>query len=75
MKESVGFCRARLFANPRIVACQAPLSMVFPRQEDVSELPCPSPEDLLGPGIKPWSPAVQVGSSLSEPQGKLSVLQ
>ena len=32
-------------ANPRTVACQAPLSMGFPRQE-WSELPFPSPDIL-----------------------------
>ena len=40
--------------TPRSVACQAPLSMGFPRQEYWSGLPFPSPEDLpdLGePGL------------------------
>ena len=37
------------------VACQAPLSMGFSRQEYCG-LPCPSPEDLPNPGIKPVSP-------------------
>ena len=35
------------------VACQAPLSMRFSRQEYRSELPFPSPGDLPDPGIKP----------------------
>jgi len=34
-------------------ACQAPLSMGFTRQEYQSGLPCPSPGDLLDPGVKP----------------------
>ena len=38
-------------------ACWAALSMGFSRQEYWSGLPCPSPEDLLNPGIKPGSPA------------------
>jgi len=38
------------------VACQAPLSMGFSRQEYWSGLPCPSPGDLPGPGIEPVSP-------------------
>ena len=35
----------RLSATPRTIACQAPLSMGFSRQEYWSELPCPPPED------------------------------
>ena len=34
------------------VACQAPLSMGFSRQEYWSGLPCPPPGDLPDPGIK-----------------------
>ena len=45
----------RLFATPWTVACQAPLSMGFPRQEYWSGLPFPSPGDLPDPGIKPIS--------------------
>ena len=41
------------------VACQAPLSMGFSRQEYRSGLPFPSPGDLPDPGIKPGSPALQ----------------
>ena len=39
------------------IACQAPLSMGFSRQEYWSGLPFPPPEDLLDPGIKLMSPA------------------
>ena len=39
-----------------------PLCMGFSRQEYWSGLPFPSPEDLPEPGIKPWSPALQVKS-------------
>ena len=46
------FSRVRLCATPWAVACQAPLSMGFFRQEYWSELPCPPPEDLPYPGIK-----------------------
>ena len=49
-------------ATPRTVACQAPLSMGFSRQEDWSGLPFPSPGDLPDPGIKPGSPALQADS-------------
>ena len=49
-------------ATPWTVAHQAPLSMEFPRQEYWSGLSCPSPGDLLDPGIEPKSPALQVDS-------------
>ena len=47
--------RVRLFATPRTVAHQAPLSMGFSRQESWSGLPFPSPGDLPDPGIEPRS--------------------
>ena len=37
------------------VVCQAPLSVWFSIQEYWSRLPCPPPEDLPNPGIKPMS--------------------
>ena len=49
----------RLFATPWTVACQAPPSMGFSRQEYWSGLPFPSPRDLPNPGIEPGSPAFQ----------------
>ena len=48
--------------TPWTVACQAPLSMGFPRQEYWSGLLVPSPGDLLDPGIKLVPPALQVDS-------------
>ena len=39
-------------ATPRTVACQAPLSMGFSRQEYLSALPFPPPGDPPDPGIK-----------------------
>ena len=42
--------------NPRTVACQAILSMGFPRQEYWRGVPFPSPGDLPNPGIEPMSP-------------------
>ena len=48
------------------VACQAPLSMGFSRQEYWSGLPFPSPGDLPNPGIKPGSPALQADSLPTE---------
>ena len=47
------------FATPWTVACQASLSMGFPRQEYWSGLPFPSPGDLPDPGVKLVSPALQ----------------
>ena len=44
--------------------------MGFPRQEYYSGLPFPSPGDLLDPGIKPGSPALQADSLPSEPPGE-----
>ena len=55
---------------PRTVACQAPLSIEFSRQEYWSGLPFLSPEDLTNPEIRPRSPALQVDSLPSEPPGK-----
>ena len=41
------------FATLWTVAGQAPPSMGFSRQEDWNGLPCPPPQDLPDPGIKP----------------------
>ena len=46
-----------LFETLWTVACQAPLSIKFSRQEYWSGLLCPYPGDLPDPGIKPVSPA------------------
>ena len=46
------------------------LSLGFSRQEYWSELPCPPPEDLPNPGIKPGSPELQADSLPSKPTGK-----
>ena len=37
------------------VACKAPLSMGFSKQEYQTGLPCPPPRDLPDPGIEPSS--------------------
>ena len=52
------------------IACQAPLSMEFSRQEYWRGLPFPPIGDLPDPGIKPKSPALQADSLPSEPPGK-----
>ena len=51
------FSHVRLFVSLWTVAHQAPLSMEFSRQKYLSELPFPTPEDLLDPGIEHISPA------------------
>ena len=53
-------------ATPWTVACQAPLSMGFSRQEYWSGLPFPSPGDLAHPGTEPTSPTLQAFSVFSE---------
>ena len=56
------------------VACQAPLSMEFPRQQHWSGLPFPSPGDLPDPRIEPMSPALVSGFFTTEPSGKAHLL-
>ena len=65
-KEMKSFSHVRLFATPWTVACQAPPSMGFFRQEYWSGLPFPSPEDLPDPGIKPGSPSLQANAIPAE---------
>ena len=52
------------------LACQAPLSMRFPRQKYWNGLPFSSPGDLPNPGIKPASPELAGRFFTTEPQGK-----
>ena len=44
--------------DPMDVACQAPLSLGFSRQEYWSGLPCPPPGHLPDPGTESMSPAL-----------------
>ena len=60
------------FVTPWPVACQAPPSMGFSRQEYWSGLLLPSPGDLPDPGMEPKSPALQANTLPPEPSGKLS---
>ena len=46
----------QLFTTSWTVACRAPLSMGFPRQEYWSGLPSPPPGDLPDPKIEPTFP-------------------
>ena len=60
----------QLFATPRTVAHQVPLSVEFSRPEYWSGLPFPSSGDLPNPGIKARFHALQSDSLLSQPLGK-----
>ena len=57
--------------TPWKVACQAPLSMGFPRQEYWSGLPFPSPGDLPNTGIELESPALAGRFFILSHQGSL----
>ena len=48
------------------IACQAPVSMGFPRQEYWSGLPFPSPVDIPNQGMEPRSPALSSGFFTTE---------
>ena len=66
------FSHVRLFVTLRTVACQAPLSVAFSRQEYWSRLPCPSRGDLPYPGMEaasPETPALQADSLPMSHQG------
>ena len=67
------FLAGQLFVTLWTEDHQAPLSMGFPRQAYWSELPGPSPGNLLDPGIKPASlvsPLLARGSLPRSPPGK-----
>ena len=67
-------CKSHSFVSDSVslwtIACQAPQSMEFSRQEHWSAQPFPSPGNFSDPGIKPGSPALQADSLPSEPAGK-----
>ena len=50
------------------VACQAPLSMKFYKQEYWSRLPLPTPGDPPHQGMEPMSPALAGGFLITKPQ-------
>ena len=58
------------FATPWTVACQAPLSLGYCRQEYWSRLPFPSPGDLPDPEIEAMSPALAGKFFTTGPRGK-----
>ena len=59
--QAKSLSRLRLFAIPLTVACQAPLSAGFSRQEYLSRLLFPSPGNPPDPGIKPGYSALAGG--------------
>ena len=56
--------------TPWTIACQAPLSMGFSRQEYWRGLQFALPGDLSDPGTEPGSPALAGGFFTPEPLGK-----
>ena len=64
------FSHVQILVTLWTVACQAPLSMGFFRQEYWSGLTFPSPGDLPDPGIEPASLALAGGFFTTEPPGK-----
>ena len=60
---------------PWTVACQAPLSVEFSKQEYWSGLPFPSPGELPDPGIKPAVTALAGGFFTIEPPGRPRLFQ
>ena len=68
---------SNVFVTLWIVACQAPLSMGFSRQEYWSRMPFPSPGDLPNTGIKPVSlvsPALAGRFFTTKPLGKSELI-
>ena len=71
----IGFSHVQLFLTLWGIVCQAPLSMVFSRQEYWSGLPWPPPGDLPDSGTEPAffsSPALSGRLLPLVPPGKLS---
>ena len=72
------FGHVRLLVTLWSVACQAPPSFRFSRQEYWSGLPCPPPGDLPDPGIEPASlrsPALGADSLPLASLGKFTISQ
>ena len=64
------YARVCLFGTPWTIACQAPLSMEFFRQEYWNGLSFPSPGDLPDPGIELASPVWAGGFFTTAPPRK-----
>ena len=69
VKKGNSLNHVQLFVSPWTVACQAPPSVGFSRQEYWSGMPFASSGDFPDPGIKPRSSALQADSLSSEPPG------
>ena len=73
------FRQVRLFVTLWTIACQAPLSLGFFRQEYWRGLPSPPPGDLPNPGIEPMSltsPALAaVSLTLASPEKPIGTLK
>ena len=69
VKKVKSFSHVQLFVSPWTVACQAPPSMGFSRQEYWSGVLFPFPGDLPDPGIEYRSPTLQADSLPFEPPG------
>ena len=65
-----GLVMPNSFVTPWTVACRAPLSLRFPRQEYWRRLPFPSPGNLPNPGIELTSSAISCGFFTTESPGK-----
>ena len=63
-----------LFVTLWSEACQAPLSVGFPRQEYWNGLPFPTPGDRPSPGIEPASPSLTSRHFTTVPLRKLSLI-
>ena len=64
------FSSVWLFATQWTVACKAPLSMGFSRQEYYSGLPCPPPGDLPDPRDRTCVSCIAGGFFTTEPSRK-----
>ena len=64
----------QLFGTAWNIACQAPLSMGFPRQKFWSGLPSPFPGNLPDPRIEPMFLILAGGSFTTEPLEKPSFI-
>ena len=62
--------QVQIFVTPWTIACQAPLSVEFPRQEHWSGWLFPSAGDLPHLEVKAVSPALAGGFFVAEPPGK-----
>ena len=65
----ISFRHVQLFVTPWTVAHQAPLSLVFPKQDYWTGLLFPSRGDLHHPEIEPASPTLAGGFFTTESPG------